>query len=235
MIHCLHGAVGSPTSWELFQDSFPEPLNALDLWTLFDRATPSLAEAGQLIAARARPNDILLGYSMGGRLALHALLAEPAKWRAAIIISTHPGLTDGHRERIQKDEEWSILSLLKWQPFLRKWNQQAILSGSLKGFHPATFKDREAVSKSFQHWSLGKQEELRPQFARVTCPVLWLTGENDPKFTHLGGESSALIPGARHQILPGCGHRLPWEKPDLFLNAVEKFLAIDRKTTILNP
>ncbi len=225
MIHCLHGAVGSNRDWDLFKSTLSHEVNALDLWHLFDSETPSLAQAGQVIANRAEANDLILGYSMGGRLALHALLAAPKKWRAAIIVSAHPGLTGGCPDRIGQDLKWAELASRDWNSFLKKWNQQGILPSIGRGLHQATSNDQKAVVKSFRHWSLGTQEDLRDKLATITCPVLWITGEKDHKFTQLGREATSFLRGSRHAVIAGSGHRVPWENPQDFTGIVREFLA----------
>ena len=225
MIHCLHGAVGSHHDWSVFQDRFDDELNALDLWRFFDIDEPTLAEAGHKIAAQAVPGDILLGYSMGGRLALHALLADPKRWQAAIIISAHPGLTHGHQDRLANDQAWGQLALQNWEKFLQKWNDQEILASTPEGFHQAEASDQKAVSQSFHHWSLGKQGDLRSRLHEITCPVLWISGEKDPKFTTLAAEASALTPLAVHRTISSAGHRVPWDQPEEVAHQVRSFLA----------
>ena len=228
MIHCLHGAAGHHRNWDHFCDSLKTPVHPLDLWRLFDQAEPSLTEAGKVIADQANPQDILLGYSLGGRLALHALLADPGKWHAAVIVSAHPGLTEGRPARLEHDRKWAELARDDWPLFLERWNAQPVLGGSLHGLRPAPPADRLRVAASFRQWSLGTQENLRPRLSSIACPVLWLTGENDQKFTRLATEAISLLPQGKHLILPRCGHRLPWEQPSLFQAAVQNFLANHR-------
>lgn len=234
MMHALHGAVGHFDVWKPLAASLSIPVRPLDLWRLFDRTSPSLAEAGRLIAARASPGDLLLGYSMGGRLALHALLADPTKWQAAIIVGAHPGLTEGHAARREADEQWAERALHDWRSFLKQWNRQGLLAtpsgrwGAPDQLPQAPRSEQRAVAQSFRSWSLGTQANLRPELPKISCPVLWLTGELDPKFTALAAEATSLLPRGRHQILPGCGHRLPWEEPLLFQNAVELFSSSPR-------
>lgn len=224
MIHCLHGAVGTHHHWDQFTDSFDEKIIQHDLWTLFQNQSPSLPEAGLLLNQVATKNDILLGYSMGGRLALHALLTSPTPWRAAIIISAHPGLTTSRSERLTKDEDWADLAERDWPAFLTQWNAQSILPTISQGFPQPSPEDQSAIAKSFRHWSLGAQENLRPRLPEITCPVLWITGENDRKFTTLAEKNHPLIPHATHQIIPDCGHRVPWEHPERFAETARKFL-----------
>ena len=76
MIHALHGAVGMAGDWE---GILPQA-RMWNLWTLLERGEVSLAEAGDMIASEAQDGDSLIGYSMGGRLALHALLSVKCQW-----------------------------------------------------------------------------------------------------------------------------------------------------------
>lgn len=224
MIHCLHGAVGSPSDWEIFEHSLGEKTKPWHLWDFFKDPPPSLQSAGLTIANHAAQGDILLGYSMGGRLALHALLSAPATWRAAIMISAHPGLITGELERLSYDEQWATLAEDNWPSFIEKWNQQTILASPPPGLHQASRKDQSAVAASFRHWSLGKQKNLASSLSTITCPVLWITGARDEKFTHLGREISTLIPFVKHEIVQDSGHRVPWEQPDLFASLVRQFI-----------
>lgn len=224
MIHCLHGAVGSYRDWETFGKDLGESVNPVDLWRLFDEENPSLTEAGQSICNTADSGDVLLGYSMGGRLALHALLADPEKWRAAIIISAHPGLIEGQKERLVRDRDWAELSQRDWEAFRSQWNQQSILASLPNGLHQAESRDQKPVSQSFLYWSLGTQKNLRSKLSQITCPVLWITGAKDTKFTALAEEVSGLLSDNEHLVIRGAGHRVPWDQSKGFSAAVEDFL-----------
>lgn len=223
MIHCLHGAVGSFRDWDQFEKSLGGETRPLDLWNLPGERPLTLPEAGKIITGQADQNDVLIGYSMGGRLALHALLADPRKWRAAVIVSAHPGLSAGRAERLGTDEQWATLAAQNWDLFVEKWNQQPILASKSPGLHQATSKDQAAVAASFRSWSLGAQEDLSLRLAEITCPVLWITGARDEKFTRLACEASPLIPNSKHLAVPKAGHRIPWEQPQIFASIVREF------------
>jgi 2-succinyl-6-hydroxy-2,4-cyclohexadiene-1-carboxylate synthase len=224
MTHCLHGAVGSFRAWETLGQELKESVNALDLWRLFDHSTPTLIETGQVISEDAEFGDVILGYSMGGRLALHALIAAPEKWRAAIIVSAHPGLISGQEERREKDREWANISRGNWTSFIDQWNRQEVFLSSPEEFHQANVKDQEMISKSFLYWSLGNQRDLRSKLPEITCPILWITGSHDPKFTALAEEATSLLPNSEHLIISGSGHRVPWQRPTDFSVSVQNFL-----------
>lgn len=235
MIWALHGAVGRAADWRAYAASLPSALGGvrrLDLWRFLDCCPMPLEEFGATLAGeitRADPAPVLVGYSMGGRLALHALRARPDLWKAAIIISAHPGLSDEAErvERREKDAEWSALALKgEWAEFLQRWETQAVIAaaGEMPDRYP--LKDRRAsIARSFIDWSLGAQADLSKGLIGVTCPVLWLTGERDGKFTELARNVVPDIPRAEHIVVPGCGHRVPWEKPQEFSRITREFLA----------
>ena len=157
-IWCLHGAVGMAEDWRGL--SVPGwSVKRVDLWRFLDCCPMSMAEFGAAlnreVEATQGPN-VLLGYSMGGRLGLHALLEEvlterglpqrdaPAtdwsetlqprrRWDAAVIVSAHPGLEDEKEERRAKDAEWGTRALNgDWKEFLEAWNAQSVLGTPLR-------------------------------------------------------------------------------------------------------
>lgn len=243
MIWALHGAVGRSTDWSAWalsmrknSDLYPDLCSAvgevrrIDLWRFLDCCPMSLGKFGSTLAGeitRIDPDPVLVAYSMGGRLALHALLAQPKIWKGAVIVSAHPGLTDESQKvaRRQKDAAWSALALkAEWSDFLEQWNAQGVLGGGAEMPDRLALKTRRAsVARSFVDWSLGMQENLSERFQEIECPVLWLTGENDTKFTDLAKEAVCLIPDAEHAVIPDCGHRVPWEQPEAFSEICQNF------------
>ncbi|MGL6110330.1 MAG: alpha/beta fold hydrolase, partial [Rubrivivax sp.] len=66
-----------------------------------------------------------------------------------------------------------------------------------------------------QNRAVMARPDSRPLLPQVACPVLVVCGESDlltpPEHAR---EMAALIPGARLELLPGCGHLLTWEQPE---------------------
>ena len=234
MIWALHGAVGMAADWRSFAAAMPADFGGvrrLDLWRFLDCCPMSLDECGQALAdeiKRIDPEPTLLGYSMGGRLALHAMLSQPELWKSAIIVSAHPGLNKETEkcQRREKDAEWSALALKgDWRDFLRKWDTQDVLSGEVKMPDRIKLKERRiSVARSFVDWSLGAQADLTPELAKITCPTLWVTGESDSKFTELAKSAVSHLPHGKHQVISDCGHRVPWQQPEVFGRACREFL-----------
>lgn len=241
VIWFLHGALGHAGDWDEIAHAFAaegQATRAVELWRFLECEGMSLeswAESfnAEVKAAGAEEN-ILVGYSMGGRLGLHALLEEPSLWSRAAIVSAHPGLPDEHERllRMASDAEWAGLALTSdWNQFLDRWSGQAVLQefGVKSEEHSARrgklVNRRRAIARSFMDWSLGKQQDLRPALSQLDLPLLWIAGERDEKFATLAREAVAILSRGQLEIVPSVGHRVPWEAPESFLASLRPFLA----------
>ncbi len=236
---CLHGAVGMAANWRGFAKSLAGAgigSRAVDLWRFLEAGQMPLTDFAKTLNAEAngevfRGNGrALLGYSLGGRLALHALLDKPHPWQAAVIIAAHPGLESGaeRAHRREADAAWATQALTgTWQQFLAAWDAQPVLANSAPR-DPQTSNNlitrRREIARSFIDWSLGAQEPLWDRLAEITVPVLWVAGAKDEKFLALARRAVALMPAASLAIAPAAGHRVPWEAEAWLAGEVAGFL-----------
>ena len=173
-------------------------------------------------------NPILMGYSFGGRLALHALIRNPHLWRAGIIISGHPGLADPEERsaRLKNDREWADRFLSEdWEDLMKAWNSREIFqSGSFAFQRKEEDYNREELAAHLRNGSLGLQADLREEIGKLSFPILWLVGENDKKFVSISRSVKFKNSLSEVVIVPNVGHRLPWENAPEFSRIVEKFM-----------
>ncbi|MGJ8632536.1 MAG: alpha/beta fold hydrolase [Luteolibacter sp.] len=233
---CLHGAVGAASDWRALAKSLAEKgisNRAVDLWRFLQCDSVPMPQFGKLLNADAEgevsrgQRRILIGYSMGGRLALHALL-EGGPWDAAIIISANPGLRDPKEMSTRRaaDTLWATQALtLGWAGFLEKWNAQPVLGGAMRDEREdkKLIQRRREIARSFVDWSVANQQPLWERLSEIKIPTLWIAGENDPKFSAIAEEASALCPGSTLEIAPATGHRVPWENPDWLTQRILDF------------
>jgi len=195
---------------------------------------------GELLNALVRPASttappalrILLGYSMGARLALHSLLAESGHpWDAAILVSGHPGLEEESERstRREADAEWAALAHSgDWTELMARWNAQPVFSsgGAMRPIadRSGLVRQRREVARAFVTWSLGAQQPLWERLPEITVPILWIAGGHDEKFRTLAERAVSALPEARLAIAAGSGHRVPWETPGAFAETVMEFL-----------
>jgi len=222
-IVALHGNLGSPADWEAL--SLPG-LRAVDLWEFSSLSFCEFADELATSLTRGLEKPVLAGYSLGGRLALHAMARHPNRWSGAVILSAHPGLCcieDRLARRISDEIRARDAREMEWGAFVEKWNRQTVLGGAFPTPSQLALEPRrEAIARAFESWSLGRQEDLRRKLSSFHAPVLWVTGENDEKFTRLGAEMADVFTRFRHELIPGCGHRVLQEKPEELIRAINR-------------
>lgn len=225
----LHGFLGTPNDWNEWspKDFGVEQLIAWEHCSL--NSVPASFETwsdhfNDWALRHTAPPRYLMGYSLGGRLALHALLKNPSLWSSAILISTHPGLQDLEQQfaRMEHDQRWvDLLKNESWENFIDAWEKQSIF---LNTRHHFLRKEKDYDKKRLIHdlitFSLSKQMDLSKQIAALRLPLLWITGEHDTKFTLLAKRIAALHEHSRHIVLPNTAHRVPWEEPRAFATCV---------------
>ena len=236
---CLHGAVGMAADWRGFAKRLATEKTgsrAVDLWRFLECQAMPLPDFGPALNADAGgevfrgSGRALLGYSMGGRLALHALLETAHPWQAAVVVSAHPGLESASEREARRaaDAAWASKALTaNWLEFDAAWNAQPILGHGVPRAPQATAHlatRRREIARSFVDWSLGAQQSLWDRLHEITTPVLWVAGENDAKFRVLAERAVSLMPRATLVIAPGAGHRVPWEAEEWLAAQVAAFL-----------
>jgi len=197
----------------------------------FDLLSESLARTLDL-AGVDRP--ALIGYSLGGRAALHFACNFPGRLHALALESASPGLHTpaerDHRRRLDDDRAARLLET-GLAAFLDEW-YRADLWASLQA-HPdlltAATRDRTEndpfwTAKALADLSPGRLGPLWERLLQLSLPVLLLSGDLDLKYTDISTEAAGRIPGARHVRIPDAGHNIHLEQPERFVEEVRRFL-----------
>jgi 2-succinyl-6-hydroxy-2,4-cyclohexadiene-1-carboxylate synthase len=240
-IWALHGFLGQTSDFSKLQEAATKldsnliwrPLDYMHLRELSPQS--SLTEWGEhlnrLVDKASMPDstgDILLGYSQGGRLALHALKADPKRWKAAILLSTNPGLPQSERPaRLKHDEEWAERFLNQnFQKTLEKWNAQPVFQGSLaEPERKESDFNRRQLADCLTRWSVGQQEDFRPFLKQTSVPILYLSGEKDSKYQQIGDALAASNSKITHKVIANAAHRVLLDQPESVAGEVCRFLS----------
>jgi len=186
-----------------------------------------------------RPDEgnVLLGYSMGGRLALQLLegrgavgLGPPTSFYSAspvapqftkaIIVSA--GLNAPDDARRARDEEWARrFEHDDWASLMRDWNAQPVFGGHALARREEDY-DRHELARQLREWSPAVLPP--PRLESIETPILWIAGERDAKYVDVAQRAVARLPHAQVWICPQAGHRVPWEQPQRFVARLREFL-----------
>lgn len=175
----------------------------------------------------------LVGYSMGGRLALYLALHFPEYFLKVVLESASPGLKTAveRSDRLQSDLKLAErLETEDFALFLQQWYEQPIFA-SLRA-HPDFEKlweqrsqnDPVALARSLRNLSVGCQPSLWEKLSENKIPLLLLAGELDPKFVNINTEMANLCQLAKLEIIPNCGHNIHFENANLCIEKIKYFL-----------
>lgn len=248
----LHGFTGSSENWQPLQAALADGYRviALDLPGHGQSEAPSnparyrmaavAADVGALLDHLQSGPAHLLGYSMGGRLALYLALTEPHRWRSLILESASPGLAAAaaRAERRARDE-----ALAAWieaegiEAFVDRWEalplfaSQRRLPDRVRRQHRAgRLRNRpEGLANSLRGMGTGVQPSLWAQLAKLSLPALLIAGALDEKFVGIARQMTGLLaarpPHPRLEIVPEAGHTVHLERPAEYASLVRQWLA----------
>lgn len=176
---------------------------------------------------------VLVGYSMGGRLALYLALYFPEYFSQVILESSSPGLPteEKRNKRIQSDLQMSKeLETEDLLFFITKWYNQPLFSSIKKHSDFKFILERRLqnnpleLSKSLRNLSTGCQLSLWVKLQENLIPLLLLVGELDQKFIDINTEMVSLCKFAQLEIVNSCGHNIHLENANLFVEKIKHFL-----------
>ena len=180
----------------------------------------------------------LVGYSMGGRLALYLTIYFPQYFHKVVLESASAGLRTAAEKsnRLAKDQKLATeLEHLKhhdFRLFLENWYQQSIFA-SLRSHpnFPQMLEKRlnnspAQLAKSLRNLSIGMQPSLWEKLSENEVPLLLLVGELDLKFVQVNQQMQQLCKLSQLQIVPNCGHNIHFENPNLFIEKIQSFFKL---------
>jgi len=243
----LHGFTGSAAGWGYHMDTLADyglRIIALDLLGHGQSDAPDNAERysieycqKDILAALQELGvkkgcAIILGYSMGGRIALYT--AFSGFFRALILENASPGLDD-HAEREERranDEDLAASIEREGVPaFVERWERLPLFASQKK----LSVESREALhrqrlqnnatglAQSLRGVGTGVQPSLYAQLPTLHIPVMLIAGELDTKFTALAKYLASELPRSQLHIIPAAGHTVHLEQPQLFTSLVGDF------------
>lgn len=176
----------------------------------------------------------LVGYSLGGRIALYAATKFSQKIKALVLESCQAGITGEpiRRDRAAADARQAGFLLTQgMETFVEQW-YDLDLFGTLKHRPQLLVEIKEKRKKNDPRWmakiikelSPGRQPPLWNKLGSLPMPVMLVAGELDEKYAELMVRMGSQIPEATVEIFPEVGHNVHLEHPERFSEVVQTFL-----------
>jgi 2-succinyl-6-hydroxy-2,4-cyclohexadiene-1-carboxylate synthase len=165
----------------------------------------------------------LVGYSMGGRVALHVALALAGRVQRLVLIGASPGLADpAEREaRAAADERLAlVIERSTIERFARRWaDATPVLAGQPASIRENVHRDRlrntpAGLAAALRGLGTGTLPPLWERLGELDMPATLIVGARDEKFTAIAREMVEAIPDADLALVPDAGHAAHLEAPE---------------------
>ncbi len=186
-----------------------------DLW----RSAERLVEVGGTAT--------YVGYSMGGRVALHAALRRPESVQRLVLIGATAGIDDDSERAARRAADEALADRIEEigvESFLDEWLANPLFAGLSQAAAQRTDRLRNTpggLAASLRATGTGTQTPLWDRLGEIDVPVLVLVGADDAKFTQLGERLTAALPAATLAIVPDAGHSVHLERPEATVAAID--------------
>lgn len=188
----------------------------VDLWGAAD----ALAVAG----GRAT----YVGYSMGGRIALHLALRHPDLVERLVVLGATGGIDDDAERAARREADNTLaarIEALGVEEFLDEWLAQPLFAGVPDDRADRLINTAAGLASSLRRCGTGTQEPLWGALRALQMPVLVLHGERDAKFAELARRLVVCIgSNATVASVPGAGHAAHLERPAEFIDLLRTWL-----------
>src|SRR5579884_1378959 len=223
----LHGFTHTGSSWDPVVAALGERYRVLapDIrghGAATDLATVTLAgvieDLGSLVP---RGRFVLGGYSMGGRIALHAALAMADRVERLVLVGASPGISDPaerERRRLADERLADEIARSSIEQFAARWAREPVLAGMPAEVSSRAHADRLrnsplGLARALRGLGTGALPSLWDRLGELDTPVELVVGGRDAKFRAIAQSMAAGLPNARVHVVAAAGHAVHLEAP----------------------
>lgn len=241
----LHGFTGSAATWQPFRAAFASMRTIAPDWLGHGRSDSprdparyrmenAVEDVITILDTIGERRVNVLGYSMGGRVALALALAHPERVAALVLESASPGLASADERQARRAADEALADFIEqegMEGFVNRWESQPLFASQRRltdGVRRHLREQRLAASpdglaRSLRGLGTGVQPSLWEQLAALAPPTMLIYGELDEKFVAIG-RAMAAAPRIELRIVPDAGHAVHLEQPAAFTRMVMEFI-----------
>jgi 2-succinyl-6-hydroxy-2,4-cyclohexadiene-1-carboxylate synthase len=177
----------------------------------------------------------LVGYSMGGRVALNLAVSAPERLRALVLESASPGIESAAERQARVESDARLADVLEREgieAFVDRWEKVPLFASQAR--MPSAARDRlrrqrlgnnpRGLANSLRGLGAGVPDPLISRLGEISVPTLLIAGELDTKYRALGQLMSERMPSATLAVVPDTGHAIHFEQPTAFAQLISRFL-----------
>jgi 2-succinyl-6-hydroxy-2,4-cyclohexadiene-1-carboxylate synthase len=183
-------------------------------------------------ADRHPAGAVLCGYSLGGRLALHAALRAPERYAGVVIVGASAGIDEPTARTARREADEKLASWIETQPIERiveVWERQPLFADQSERLveqqRPGRLaQDPRSLARLLRTAGQGAMEPVWGRLQTLDLPLLALAGARDERYRRATRRIAAEAPNAHAAVIEHAGHAAHLQRPEDFADALLAFL-----------
>jgi 2-succinyl-6-hydroxy-2,4-cyclohexadiene-1-carboxylate synthase len=226
MVLFIPGFMQRGDAWRPVAELLPERYPS----TMLDHGEHSFE--GRLREIEGSGASVLVGYSLGGRLALRAALRSPESYRALVLVGTTAGIEEGPLRvaRAEADEKLaSWMEAMPMEDIVGLWERQPLFADQpdalVEAQRPGRLsQDPRSLALLLRTAGQGTLEPVWHELRSLELPLLAIAGARDDGYSRAAKRIASTAPNGRAAIVENAGHAPHLQRPDEVADLVTEFL-----------
>jgi 2-succinyl-6-hydroxy-2,4-cyclohexadiene-1-carboxylate synthase len=225
----LHGFTHTGRSWDPVVEALGERYRPIapDIrghGSASERTPVTLEAVIDDVARLAGDPLTLVGYSMGGRIALHVAFALRARVQRLLLIGASPGIADAAERAARREADERLADEIEdmgMEQFVRRWAASPVLKGQPKWITEDRLRNTPAgLARALRGLGTGALPSLWDRLSELRMPISLVVGERDHKFHSIAEEMARSLVGAEIVVAPDVGHAVHLEAPEIMARLI---------------
>ena len=181
----------------------------------------------------APPGAAVVGYSLGGRLALQLAAREPDRLAALALVGATAGIEDPEERAVRRAADEELARMIEARPIettVAEWERQPVFAGQppelVEAQRPGRLShDPRDLAALLRTAGQGAPPPVWDRIAALPAPLLAIAGERDERYAEAARRLAGLAPRGRAELVPDAGHAAHLEQPDAVARLLLDFLS----------
>jgi 2-succinyl-6-hydroxy-2,4-cyclohexadiene-1-carboxylate synthase len=226
MVLFIPGFMQRGDAWRPVAELLPERYPS----TMLDHAEHSFE--GRMREIEQSGADVLVGYSLGGRIALRAALRSPESFKAVVLVGATAGIEEGPLRVARAEADEKLASWMEAMPIediVGLWERQPLFADQgdalVEAQRPGRMShDPRSLALLLRTAGQGVLEPVWHELRALELPLLAIAGARDDGYTRAAKRIASTAPAGRVAIVENAGHAPQLQQPEELARLIGEFL-----------